>query len=79
LANPSPLLYRDIQASGLKAYIESQLSDPALSVEAIAQACGERCADALRDDKQALPIHCRDLPAMRISQHGVPPRTYRAS
>lgn len=34
LANPSPLLYRDIQA------IESQLANPALSAGAVAQACG---------------------------------------
>lgn len=80
LAAPPPLLYRDIQVSRLKAYIESQLSDPVLSVDAIAQGCGlstrsvhrafaldpagsvsayvwrrrlERCAEALRDEKQA--------------------------
>lgn len=40
LASPSPPLYRDIQASRLKAYIESQLSNPALSVETIAEGCG---------------------------------------
>jgi AraC family transcriptional activator of tynA and feaB len=40
LASASPPLYRDIQASRLKAYIESRLSDPALSVDAIAEGCG---------------------------------------
>jgi AraC family transcriptional regulator, positive regulator of tynA and feaB len=40
LARPSPLRHRDIQASRLKAHVELQLSDPALSVENIAQACG---------------------------------------
>ncbi|MBI5264023.1 MAG: helix-turn-helix domain-containing protein [Bradyrhizobium sp.] len=115
LANPSPLLYRDIQASRLKAYVESQLSNPALSVEAIAQACGlsvrsvhrifvldragsvsayiwrrrlERCAEALRDRKEArrsiaeICLHWGFHSTSHFSRvfrkhFGVPPRTYR--
>ncbi|HTO63473.1 MAG TPA: helix-turn-helix domain-containing protein [Bradyrhizobium sp.] len=117
LASPSPLLYRDIQASRLKAYIESQLSDPALSVEAVAQGCGlsvrsvhrifrldqagsvsmyiwrrrlERCAEALRDDKQvrrSIAEICLQwgfhngshFSRVFREQFGMAPRTYRAA
>jgi AraC-like DNA-binding protein len=36
----SPMRVRDIQCAQLKAYIESRLADPKLSVESIAHACG---------------------------------------
>jgi AraC-like DNA-binding protein len=40
LAAPSPLSYLDAQRARIKAYIDSQLGNPGLSVETIAQACG---------------------------------------
>jgi AraC family transcriptional regulator, positive regulator of tynA and feaB len=40
LEAPSPLSYQDRQRARIKTYIESQLGDPVLSVDAIAQACG---------------------------------------
>src|SRR5262249_2899509 len=40
LASPSPLLYLDAQRARIKVYIDSQLADPGLSVETVAQASG---------------------------------------
>lgn len=40
LAAPSPLSYLDAQRARIKVYIDSQLADPGLSVETVAQACG---------------------------------------
>ncbi len=40
LAAPSHLSYLDSQRTRIKVYIDSQLADPCLSVEAIAQGCG---------------------------------------
>lgn len=37
---PSQLSYLDAQRARLKAYIDSQIADPALSVETVAKACG---------------------------------------
>lgn len=40
LAAPSPLSYLETQRARIKVYIDSQLGDPGLSVETVAQACG---------------------------------------
>jgi len=40
LEAPPPLVHQDLQRARLKGYIEAQLADPDLSVDAIAQACG---------------------------------------
>jgi transcriptional regulator GlxA family with amidase domain len=40
LEAPHALTHQDMQCARLKSYIESQLKDPELSVESIAEACG---------------------------------------
>jgi AraC family transcriptional activator of tynA and feaB len=40
LEAPPPGVHQDVRCARLKAYVESQLADPELSVDSIAQACG---------------------------------------
>jgi AraC-like DNA-binding protein len=48
LESRSPLRNPDIQCANLKAYIESHLADPGLSVDSIANACGMSVRSAQR-------------------------------